>query len=521
MTAFNLKILPVQAGILVPCNGEPERYLLQRFKRAHDDGSQTQLSKFLEEPLYWQWDLFLAVHGLYISDDVVSSYTKSGEVPPRYRFRLPKSVPDMFREFLEINDSKCIEIMLLAYPELMISFDMLDKACSQCYMSLEARYDLLSRYVRQNHPNGLPNLDMADGLDIMQLVVEKEPALTGNMQLLICIWKENSDIWSQKTWPLMDLLFSRKVDLDLNQRLFRCIGGDTFEPIGKLSPDRERFLTLLLCQPETSVRVDEHCFEYLVRNDEESLLRLVSSLRPHTQINEDTVSHGYKDGFWQTILTHPCPSVSLKDLATTVIRRHPPDAVGFFLSCNKDVRIDDDMLFTALKRWNNHSVDIFRLLVDSGRLESDQVSHEALLDALTLKGHREEFSTWAALFLARGWVTPKDVIFRVALKTHLKDGYINREMCGSYSWLAEQGITVKLSEICNGALLDLRINQLRSDAEATVDRYLELFHKSMDPHHRYLRDFEQRLAGWSDSEAQRLQRAYRERRMRRQVEDEI
>ncbi|KAF4546201.1 adenylate kinase [Lasiodiplodia theobromae] len=330
---------------------------------------------------------------------------------------------------------------------------------------------------------------MADALDIMRLVLEKEPELTGNTELFVDIWKWNPDTWSQKTWELMDLLCSRKVDLDLNEQFFCRIGVEPLDPFWNLSPDRERFLKLLLRQPEISVRVDEHCFEYLVKYGVNLILPIVSSLRVHTPVNRETVHRGYMDGYWQSILMHPCPSISLEDLATIVIGRYPPDAVAIFLRYNKNIQIDDAVLCTVVKRQDDHMVDVFRVLVDSGRLESDQVSHEVLLAAL--EHTRRYFARWTALFLAREWVGPEDDIFRVALKHHFEDGCITRDMCQSYSWLAEQGITVKLSDICDGALLDLRISQLGADVEATVDRYLEFCAKNMTWYRPTLRQFEE------------------------------
>lgn len=507
MTGFNLKILPVQAGILVPCNGKPDEYLPRRFEPAHDGAPQTLLSKFLEMPRYHEWYLFLAVHGLCIAKDIAPGYIERGKLGSvayraelQYSLRFPqfmhlKTVPELFQEFLEMDDPQCAEITLLAHPDLMINFDMLHKACSTCPLTIKTRRDLLSRYLRQNHPNGLPNLDMADGLDVMRLVVEKEPQLTGNKELLIDIWRENSDTWSQKTWPLMELLCSRKIDLDLDvPSLFR-ICGRCWAEVLEITPDRARFLTTLLCQPGVSVRVDEHCLEFLVTYRVKSMLQFVSSLRPHVPINEFTVRDGFRDGYWPTILTHPCPSVSLKDLTIIVIEEYPPDAMEFFLSRNKDIRIDDKMLSTAVTRPED-SVDIFRILVESGRLKSDQISRDVLQAAL--RKPRKEFPRWVALFLARGWATPKDDIFRVALKRHFEGYDIERQMCQSYSWLAEQGITVKLSDICNGALLDLRISQLGGDAEATVDRYLEFCAKKMNFFHSTLHTVERKLARDAD-----------------------
>lgn len=496
MTAFNLKILPVQCGILVPMNGEADGYLPRRFEQAHDGGPQTLLSEFLENPPYDSWYLFLAVHELYIAEDVVPNYADREafwglrELPQLGHL---KSVSELFHEFLEMGNSECVEITLLAHPNLMISFNMLQIACRKCPMSLETRRDLLSRYLRQNHPNGLPNLDMVDALDIMQLVVEKEPELTGNMELFIDIWRANSDTWSQKTWPLMDLLCSRKMDLVLNERFLSSISvNPKYIKIGKITPDRERFLTLLLCRPENSVRVDEHCFEVLVRNRNKSILKLASSLRPHTPINKATVRLGYQDGYWQAILTHPCPSASLNGLATVVIEQYPPDAIGFFLSRNKDIQIDNGMLSTIVGRWGDHGVDLFWLLMDSGRLVSDQVSREVLLAALRDKGGY--FADWTALIVSRGWVSPEDDVFRVALKDKFENDELNRYSCRDYGrCLVEHGITVKLSDICDGALLDLRTSQLGTDTEATVACYLKFCAEKM-VRWQLLRGFEEELA---------------------------
>lgn len=191
MAVFNLKMLPVQAGILVPCNGRIEGYLPPLSERAHDGEPKTRLSRFLKYPHASDWYLFLTIHGLYIAEDIVPRYTLLAKRSPEYFEKFSslghrKSALEVFQEFLEIRDGKCVEIMLLAYPDLKISFDMLDEACKSP-LTLEAKCDLFSRYLRQNHPNGLPNLNMADRLDIIRLAVEKEPELTGNMEFLIDI----------------------------------------------------------------------------------------------------------------------------------------------------------------------------------------------------------------------------------------------------------------------------------------------------------------------------------------------
>lgn len=96
-------------------------------------------------------------------------------------------------------------------------------------------------------------------------------------------------------------------------------------------------------------------------------------------------------------------------------------------------------------------MDIFRLLVDSGRLVSDQPLRDVMLTALTKPD--VDIAQWADIFLARECTHPQDDVLRLGLREIINSfRYVIEDQYRLFRYFAEKGIKMDVVEIYDDSL---------------------------------------------------------------------